>query len=86
MSRKETMGTKDDDHDFLSGIMFAPSHSTVMVPALQDVIQADAAHIHFGKYTLYSAYGSMYLHTSLGTKILKDGTNFGNLPSNFTLS
>ena len=55
---QESMGTKEDDHNFLSRIMFAPSHSIMMVPALQDVIQADAMHIHFGKYTLYSAYGS----------------------------
>ncbi len=25
---------------------------------LQNVVQADAAHINFGKYTLYSAYGN----------------------------
>ena len=55
---EECMGTKEDNHDFLSGIVFAPSHSTVTAPHLQNVIQADAAHIHFGKYTLYSAYGS----------------------------
>ncbi len=55
---QECMGTKEDDHDFLSGIMFAPFHSVLTVPNLQNVIQADAAHIHFGKYTLYSAYGS----------------------------
>ena len=54
---QESMGKKEDDHNFLSRIMFAPSHSIMMVPALQDVIQADAVHIHFGKYTLYLAYG-----------------------------
>ena len=29
-----------------------------MVPLLQDVIQADGAHTSFGKYTLFSAYGT----------------------------
>jgi hypothetical protein len=38
--------------------MFAPSHSVIRVPALQDVIQADAVHIHSGKYTLYALCGS----------------------------
>ena len=55
---QESMGSKEDNHRFLSGIMFATSHSVMTVPGLQDVIQADATHIHFGKYTLYSAYGS----------------------------
>ncbi len=41
---------------FLMGIMIAPSTSKNQVPFLQEVIQADAAHMSFGKYTLYSAY------------------------------
>jgi hypothetical protein len=35
---------------FLAGILFAPSTSKVIVPQLQDVIQADGAHNSFGKY------------------------------------
>ena len=34
------------------------SYSQAVVPHLQDVFQADAAHTNFGKYTLYSCYGS----------------------------
>ena len=43
----------------LAGILFAPSSSNVIVPQLQDVMQADGAHTSFGKYTLLSAYGTM---------------------------
>jgi hypothetical protein len=34
------------------------SFSKHAVPYLQDVFQADAAHCNFGKYTLYSCYGT----------------------------
>ncbi len=34
------------------------SYSNAVVPYLQDVFQADAAHMNFGKYTLFSCYGS----------------------------
>ncbi len=43
---------------FLTGIFVAPSTSKVQAPFLQDVIQANAAHMSFGKYTLFSAYAS----------------------------
>jgi hypothetical protein len=43
---------------FLSGILFTTSASIKTVPHLQQVIQADVAHMQFGKYTLFSAYGS----------------------------
>jgi hypothetical protein len=43
---------------FLSGILFTTSASIKTVPHLQQVTQADAAHMQFGKYTLFSAYGS----------------------------
>jgi hypothetical protein len=41
---------------FLTEVMIAPSTSTNQVLFWQEVIQADAAHMSFGKYTLYSAY------------------------------
>jgi hypothetical protein len=41
---------------FLAGILFATSTSKVIVPPLQDIIQADGAHTSFGKYTSLSAY------------------------------
>jgi hypothetical protein len=43
---------------FCGGVFFSMSYSNAVVPHLQDVVQADAAHMNFGKYTLYSCYGS----------------------------
>jgi hypothetical protein len=43
---------------FLTGILVAPSTSKAQVLFLQDVIQADGAHMSFGKYTLFTAYGT----------------------------
>jgi len=60
---------------FLTGVFIATSTSKKQVSFVQDVIQADGAHMSFGKYTLFSAYansanGAM---VSLGFAIL-----FGN--------
>ncbi len=52
------LGSSGDNFQFLNGVMFATSASKHSVPMLQNVIQADAAHMNFGKYTLYSAYGN----------------------------
>jgi hypothetical protein len=41
---------------FLTGIFIATSTSKSQVLFLQDVVQADAAHMTLGKYTLFSAY------------------------------
>jgi hypothetical protein len=43
---------------FVRGVMFATSTSKHAVPLLHDVFQADGAHSQFGKYILYSAYGT----------------------------
>ncbi len=43
---------------FLTGILVATSMSKELVHTSQEVIQADAAHTYFGKYTLFSAYTS----------------------------
>jgi hypothetical protein len=43
---------------FLTGILTSPSTSKEQFPFLQEVLQADAAHMSFGKYTLYSVYGT----------------------------
>jgi hypothetical protein len=43
---------------FLMGIFISPSTSKEQFPFLQEVLQADAAHMSFGKYTLYSVYGT----------------------------
>ena len=43
---------------FCGGVFFSMSYSNEVVPYLQNVFQADAAHTNFGKYTLFSCYGS----------------------------
>ena len=54
---EELLGLEDGpEHRFLLGICFATSASVTTVPFLQKVIQADAAHMQIGKYTLFSAY------------------------------
>ena len=43
---------------FCGGVFLSMSYSNEVVPYLQNVFQADAAHTNFGKYTLFSCYGS----------------------------
>jgi hypothetical protein len=43
---------------FLMGIFISPFTSKDQFPFLQKVLQSDAAHMSFGKYTLYSVYGT----------------------------
>ena len=43
---------------FLIGILFSTNASLTTAPHLQKVVQADLCHMHFGKYTMFSAYGS----------------------------
>jgi hypothetical protein len=42
---------------FLCEVFLSISAARNAVPLLQTVYQADAAHMNFGKYTLYSCYG-----------------------------
>ncbi len=42
---------------FLCGIFLSILGAKNTVPVLQTVYQADAAHMNFGKHTLYSCYG-----------------------------
>jgi hypothetical protein len=53
----EQLGPKCVDVDFLHGIIFAPSFLQATVPELQRLVMADASHLNFGKYTLFSCYG-----------------------------
>jgi len=53
----EQLGPKCVHVSFLHGIFFCPSFSQATVPELQRLVMADACHLHFGKYTLYSCYG-----------------------------
>ena len=43
---------------FVSGVFLSLKQARHTVPLLQSVFQADAAHMNFGKYTLYSCYGN----------------------------
>ncbi len=43
---------------FLSGLLFSTLGARKAVSFLQQVFQADACHMNFGKYTLYSCYGT----------------------------
>ncbi len=66
---------------FLTGILIATSTSKKQIPFLEEVIQADGAHMSFGKYTLFSAYANTANGTMapLGFAILfgnEDTTNW----------
>jgi hypothetical protein len=54
---EQHFGSEEDNCVFIVGILFAPSTATHTVKYLQNLYQADAAHLQFGKYTFYSAYG-----------------------------
>ena len=60
---------------FLSGIFFSTSGAHVTVPFLQRVFQADACHMSFGKYTLYSCYDTT---ANCNTSPVAFGILFGN--------
>jgi len=55
----EHFGNEDANCRFILGILFAPQTAArYTVKNLQNLYQADAAHLQFGKYTFYSAYGT----------------------------
>ncbi len=59
MLQNAGLGTSDlweEEPVFCSGVFLSMSFSKQVVPFLQDVYQADAAHCNFGKYTLYSCF------------------------------
>ena len=60
---------------FLTGILVAPLTRKAQVPILQDVIQADRAHMSFEKYTLFTAYG---MTANANMSPLAYGIFFGN--------
>ncbi len=53
------LGLEHNNYQIIFGILFAPLSSKRIVPCLQTMIQADAAHLRLGMFMLYSAYGSM---------------------------
>ena len=60
---------------FVTGIYFSTSTARSTVPHLQQVSHFDAAHMSFGKYTLYSAYGNT---ANANTSCIGFGIHFGN--------
>ncbi len=60
---------------FLSGILFSTLGAPKAIPFLQQVFQADACHVSFGKYTLYSCYGTT---ANCNTYPVAFGLLFGN--------
>ena len=60
---------------FFSGILFSTSGAQKAVPFLQWVFQADACHVNFGKYTLYSCCGTT---AKCNTYLVAFGILFGN--------
>ncbi len=60
---------------FFSGILFSTLGARKAVPFLQRVFQADACHMNFGKYTLYSCYGTT---ANCNTYPVAFGILFGN--------
>jgi hypothetical protein len=56
---EENFGTEAENCRFILGVLFAPYTAPIhTVKHLQTVYQADAAHLEFGNYTFYSAYGT----------------------------
>ncbi len=60
---------------FFSGILFSTSGTHKTLPFLQQVFQADACHMSFGKYTLYSCYSTTAI---CNTYPVAFGIPFGN--------
>jgi hypothetical protein len=52
----QQLGWKSDDVSFLDGVLFAPLFVQKTVPHLQKTYMADACHLNFGKYMLFSCY------------------------------
>jgi hypothetical protein len=77
---------------FLMGIFISPSTSKEQFPFLQEILQANAAHMSFGKYTLCSVYGTnanghcqdQNLPCFLEMRIRKVGHNFGTSSRKYT--
>jgi hypothetical protein len=63
------------NYRFLTAIMVVPSTSKVTAPLLVDVVQADGAHMSFGKDTLFTAYAKT---ANANMSPLAYGIHFGN--------
>lgn len=70
-----SLGDEVDAYSFVTEFFFSPSTAKESVPRLQRVFQADAAHTAFGKYTLFSMYGTSANGTMFPVAL---GLVFGN--------
>ncbi len=52
----QQLGWNSDNVSVLDGDMFTPSFVQKTIPHLQKMYMADACHLNFGKYTLFSCY------------------------------
>ncbi len=48
----------EEELKFVTGVFFSTMPARIIVPLLQTAYQADAAHMNFGKYTLFLCYGN----------------------------
>ncbi len=48
----------EEEPKFVTGIFFSTMPARIVVPLLQTAYQAKAAHMNFGKYTLFLCYGT----------------------------
>jgi hypothetical protein len=87
------LGSKNDGLTFLNGMFFVTSFAKTSVPYLKDMFMADACHLQFGKYTLFSCYGitaktptcpQLLLLFYLATKTAPSGSSFGNSVLTYT--
>jgi hypothetical protein len=51
------LGWNSNNVSFLDGVLFAPSFVQKTIPHLQQMYMADACHLNFGKYMLFSCFG-----------------------------
>ena len=65
----------EEQSNFFTGIFFSPKYTKEAVPQLQQVHQVDACHLQYGKYTLYSLYGTT---ANCNTFPIEFGIVFGN--------
>jgi hypothetical protein len=48
----------EEEQKFVTRVLFSTMPARTIVPLLQTAYQADAAHMNFGQYTLFSCYGT----------------------------
>ncbi len=72
------LGWNSNNVSFLGRVMFPPLFVQKTIPHLQKTYMADACHLNFGKYTLFSCYG-VTLRLYLETRTPATGQSFGSM-------